>query len=221
VRLPARSSAARSARQASEGRWGEFMAFVDRHAESFWMYRGVADAEAHLLLPKIRRDPTRYDPESERKLFANFRRRAARFVDTRDLSVWDSLALAQHHGLPTRLLDWTSNPLVAAYFAMSSAPQDTTARVRAVRARRRIDDTENGDPMTYAGPVAFFVPSHVAPRIVSQRVFSPFIPTRGTLGPSTPSYVRRRSHASRVLPTPTLQPWDRPFPYKGPPGWGM
>jgi hypothetical protein len=93
------------------------------HRSNF-AFRGRPDADDDLSTSLVRLGGDTH--AIERPLLRHFRKYAARDAVPVD-STWNWLALAQHHGLPTRLLDWTYSPYVALHFA--TARMDTDGAV--------------------------------------------------------------------------------------------
>ncbi len=84
------------------------------------VYRGACDAAWPLLTSLDTlggASPPHRKADLEEHILRNFIRYSRPYFGSPPVSDWEVLVAAQHHGLPTRLLDWTYSPLVAAHFA--------------------------------------------------------------------------------------------------------
>jgi type I restriction enzyme M protein len=134
-----------------------------------WVFRGLSKAE-YQLVPKVGRlkHTSRTTSKFEQSLFDLFRRHAVAHIQHRPSNEWEWLALAQHHGLPTRLLDWTYNPYVALYFAVRARPDEDGAVVALYATKKMPEDfVAYSSPFKLTTPMKLLPPS-VSPRLMAQ-----------------------------------------------------
>lgn len=146
----------------------------------YTIYRGVSSIDYKLITTlgrvKLKKDDT--FELVEKRVLKVFKERAVAFVTTMPANDWEWLALAQHHGLPTRLLDWARNPLVALYFSVRNYNNDEPSAIYVLHQKRQstIDIEEYKKPLEMGGFAWRYIPSHVTPRIIAQNGLFTFHP---------------------------------------------
>lgn len=163
----------------------DFMRFVESaqaeiresNSDDLLLFRGQPVDEP--LLPKMARLHAihrKYDIsqrhdllDSEARMLSDFKRRSRPLIPATPESEWEWLALAQHHGMETRLLDWSSNALVGLYFALEDDRHDAQRIIWVLRATARdiVAPTAELDPFRLPA-TKFYRPSLMSPRIIAQ-----------------------------------------------------
>jgi hypothetical protein len=142
--------------------WEQFQEEVAGTRFRRWAFRGHSDARWSLFSSLSRYFRTYgVDPrawaQQESRILRIFQRKSHLFLDhiPQEGDSFQWLALMQHHGAPTRLLDFTWSPYVSAFFALEKATDDAaiwalfppglnTRMIRTLRASQKIEEGEIG-----------------------------------------------------------------------------
>jgi hypothetical protein len=114
----------------------------------------------------------------EEDLINKFKKYSIPFLKRIPTSKVEWLILAQHHGLPTRFLDWSTNPLKGLYFAVENSNHATDGVVWAFTPNGYYEDLSKIYEMTKGeiGSLVAYFPDHLNARIIAQESCFTYFP---------------------------------------------
>ncbi len=138
------------------------------------VYRGHSDINHKLLPGLFRRKGIPWETNTwellESNLINGFRRQGLPHLKTPLESYIDYICMAQHHGLPTRLLDWSESPLVALFFAVENLGKKSDGVVWEMSSSsKHFGYGKDYSDLKSINDNAILMPLHVTTRISSQR----------------------------------------------------
>lgn len=120
---------------------------IDRY-RSLHVYRGMSNVN-YKMITSLKRICKEKSQILEPVILSNFTKYGELEDPSIEKSVWRQMILGQHHGLPTRLLDWSFSPLVSLHFALSESDLDRMNEHDCVIWRMDIDELHGMLPERY------------------------------------------------------------------------
>lgn len=157
----------------------QYLEYVSSYCTEQNLFRGIHDC-SYKLIPKIGRDNylkkfsgSEDDvlgklQDLEEQTMSKFIDMSVPYFDMRKMSAWDQWTIGQHHGIPTRFLDWTQNPLIALYFAVESE-HGADASVYIINKSQFSTSDDVEDLFSTEDDVILHSPSYINPRIIAQK----------------------------------------------------